>query len=342
MATVTPSVSAVIPTLGASPWLASTLASLRRSAGDAQLELIVVDQGTEPVPREHVVEADQVIRLDVNLGFAGGTNAGIEAAQGDWIATVNDDVLVMPDWLPALLEAIAVRPDVVAVQGINLRWQPPSEPASEPKDKLILPLEEAPGTRADGAGIAWNRWLQALQIDHGEVPESPTAPPHPVFGVSATAALYRRSALETVRLTGGASKGVFDGQLESYYEDVDLACRLRQCGTAWTVPAARAWHAASTTGKTRPRRRLRQLYGNRHLVLARALGRSYGLCLPRLLLRDVGDLVGSPVRADLRGTVDDVTGILSGWMRALRHLPSYIHFGQRLDDLFDSRFRRDA
>lgn len=329
-----PSVSAVIPTLGASPWLAATLTSLRRSAGDLQLELIVVDQGTEPVPGDHVAQADQVIRLDANLGFAGGTNAGIEVAHGEWIATVNDDVLVTPGWLPALLEAVAGRPAVIAVQGINLRWRPASGPSGE---LLVLPQEMAE-TRVDGAGIAWNRWLQALQIGHGEVPPSPVEPAHLVFGVSATAALYRRSTLEEVRLTGDTSRGIFDAQLESYYEDVDLACRLRRHGQALTVPGARAWHAASTTGNTRRRRRLRQLCGNRHLVLARALGRSYLPYLRRLLVRDLRDLGATLLRADL----DGVTGILGGWMRAVRYLPSYWHRGHRLDDLFDSRFRVDV
>ena len=129
-------VSAIIPTLGRSPLLVPCLEALRRDGG-AALEIVVVDQGEEPVELPNGL-ADRVVRPGRNLGFAGGTNAGIKAASGNLVATVNDDVLVEPGWTAALTEALAADPRAAAAQGVNL-------------------LLDAPD-RTDGCGLAWNRW----------------------------------------------------------------------------------------------------------------------------------------------------------------------------------------
>ena len=66
-------------------------------------------------------------------------------------------------------------------------------------------------------GIDWNPWWQAVQIGHGRPAPPVTAEPREIFGVSATAALYRRAALQDL------GEETFDPDLGSYYEDVDLA-----------------------------------------------------------------------------------------------------------------------
>ncbi|HYG65193.1 MAG TPA: hypothetical protein VEL74_21610, partial [Thermoanaerobaculia bacterium] len=153
--------------------------------------------------------------------------------------------------------------------------------------------------------------------------------PREVFGVSATAALFRRSALP--------AGDVFDPRLGSYYEDVDLAVRLRADGwRALLVPAARARHAGSATGKTLGSRRWRLIHGNRHLVAARLLGRSYWTRLPRLVLRDLVDLG----RAALTGEGALAAGIAGGWGRAARLLPGFARRGAPAVPLRDvARFR---
>jgi GT2 family glycosyltransferase len=261
-------VTAVIPTLGRSPWLLPCLEALRQDAGPA-LEIIVVDQGEQPLD---LPLADRVIRPERNLGFAGGTNLGIAAASREYVATVNDDALVEPGWTARLVEELDRNPRAAAAQGVNLL------------------LDD----RVDGCGIEWNRWGQAVQVGHGE-PAPTFSEPREVWGVSATAAVYRREV------------AVFDPHLVSYYEDVELAGRLRSAGwTALLVPAARARHAGSATGSTMSRERWRLIYGNRWLVASRRLW-------PRMLLRDVLDLG----RAILHGDGARAAGIPSGWIRAL-------------------------
>lgn len=296
-----PSLSAVVPTIGASPWLADALAALRRDGGE-RLEIVLVDQGADPVELAPRL-ADRIVRPGENLGFAGGAERGIAEATGELVALVNDDLIVEPGWCATLREALADEPRVAAVQGVNLRLAEPD--------------------RVDGCGIGWNRSWQAVQEGDGEAAPPPSAPPREIFGVSATAAIYRRSALAAAALPGGR---IFDSRLGSYYEDVDLAGRLRAAGyRARLVPAARARHAGSATGD-RAGTRLPLVYANRHLVLARLLGRAFWARLPLFVWRDLRDLA----RALSTGRLRQVAAIGRGWLRAARRLPAFAHRGAPL------------
>src|SRR5688500_6218398 len=245
------SISAVVPTLGASPLLRPCLEALRSQ--QPPIEIVVVDQSAQGAPGTDIRVADavagladRVVTTSGNLGFAAGTNAGILAATGSWIATVNDDAVVAPGWAAALLGALEARPGAGSAQGVVVRRDRPGE--------------------TDGAGLAWNAALQAIQLGHAKAAPSAQAPTREVFGVSATAAWYRRSALAAVALPDGA---IFDPRLGSYYEDADLACRLRAAGwSAFLVPAARAEHAGSLSSRHDRLGRWSQLRGNRWLVLA--------------------------------------------------------------------------
>src|SRR5215472_4458567 len=106
-----PAVTAVVPTLGRSPWLAACLLALRRQEGERvrPLEIVVVDQSPRPLALPSGL-ADRVLRPERNLGFAGGTNLGIAAAGGELLATVNDDAIVAPGWLAALATALRADP----------------------------------------------------------------------------------------------------------------------------------------------------------------------------------------------------------------------------------------
>lgn len=300
-------VAAVVPTIGASPHLERCLGALRREG----VETVVVYQGTGEPPAAAVRLADRVLRLPANLGFAAATNLGIAATAGEYVAAVNDDAVVEPGWAAGLVAALDADPRTAATQGSNGMLDDPS--------------------RLDGRGLEWNRWWQAVQVGHGEPvadlpPQGePSGAVEEVFGVSATAAVYRRSALEAV--SGVRADGrlqIFDEGLGAYYEDADLAGRLRRAGwTALWVPAARALHAGSLTGDRRRRWRLTRIYGNRWAVAARCLGRRFPAAVPRMAARDLADLARALGRADLAAAA----GIACGWVRAVRLLPASIHRG---------------
>jgi GT2 family glycosyltransferase len=295
---LSPKITAVVLTLGRSPLLVPCLEALRREGG-SEIEIRVVDQGETPVVLPAGL-ADQVLRPRKNLGFAAGNNLGMATAAGDWVATVNDDAVVEPGWLPALIAALEADPGAAAAQGVNVQLAAPD----------IM----------DGCGLAWNDWWQAIQLGHGKPVSGLATGVREIFGASATAAVYRRSALKRVA-PGGE---VFNPRLFAWYEDVDLAVRLRAAGwRALLVPAAQVRHAGSTTGRTLSRERWRLLYGNRWLVAARLLGRELWPRIPLLAARDLIDLV----KAALKGDLEMAFGIPGGWGRALRHLPGFARRG---------------
>jgi len=319
-------VSAVIPTLGASPYLAACLRALRADGVD---EIVVVAQGVEEQAAERDEPrakdlaalrplADVWLDLPPGGGFTVATNRGIEVATGEYLATVNDDAVVQNGWRTALIAALEANPTVAAVQGVNLRMVG-SAPASTGEDQAGAAAGDKGPGEVDGWGLGWNRWWQAVQLGHGEPPPPVDAPPRPVFGVSATAALYRREALDQV--------GLFDERLISWYEDADLAVRLRAAGwEALSVPAARAHHAGGTTAARLPRKYATLLYANRWLVVARLRGHRFPLALPRLFLRDLADLV--------RSAVSPLT-LLQAWLRALGLLPRFAHPRYALKSMAD-------
>ena len=305
-------VTAVVPTLGRSPHLAPCLAALRREGARA----VVVSQG-KVAPDLPPGLAAQVVSLERNRGFAAGTNRGLALAEGELVAMVNDDCIVQPGWLAALAEALAADPGAAAAQGVNLRLDEPG--------------------RVDGCGIGWNRSWQAVQVGRGAPAPPLGEPAREVFGVSATAALFRRVALAAVALPAGQ---VFDLRLGSYYEDVDLAVRLRAAGyRALLVPRARTLHAGGATGRGLGARRLAWIYGNRYLVLGRLLGGGFLPRLPGLAWRDAKDLG----RVLMAGEGSAAAGILAGWARALARLPGFLRRGEPLVPLAVlARFSEEA
>lgn len=294
----------IVPTLGQSPYLAACLRALRQA--EAAEILLVVPQSLAPESldlgdAQRIV--DRWIRAD-RPGFSAANNAAFASPSHPFVATVNDDAVVEPNWLRQLLDRLSRSPDAAAVQGLNLQWD---------------------GQAVDGCGIGWNRWWQAVQIGHG-LPAKSFDPPDEIFGVSATAAVYRLEALRQVAL----EHGPFDESLYAYYEDVDLAARLRAVGwSAFCVPEARARHAGSMSGRRLPFGGRQLIHANRHLILARMLGRSWWRHWPRIATRDALDLGGRLMSRDLRGA----GGIVAAAGRILRHLSAYAHLGPATLDL---------
>ncbi len=293
-------VVAVVPSLGLGPELERMLGALRTELAPARGGLVWVHQEGHAEPPALEAPGERLIRLARPVGFARAANLGVAAAESaERVALVNDDATLEPGWLAALDRALDRRPDAAAAQGVNL-------------------LGDGSG-RADGWGLDWNRWRQAIQVGHGEPPPPPDHAPIEVFGVAATAALFRLDALAAL-----GAPGPFDERLGSYYEDADLALRLRARGhSALAVPAARASHAGGASAGRAPARRWRMIYGNRWAVVARGAGRRLPLETPRLAARDLADLL----RALAGGDLVRAGGILGGWVRAARLLPRFARSG---------------
>ena len=137
-----PSIAAVVPTLGTSPYLRRCLEALGGPA--VGVRRYVVLQGEINAAADWAPFAERVIGAPARLGFSAATNLGLSAAlvtpdagTTEWVATVNDDAVVEPGWANALRATLERDPRAASAQGVNLRLLDPE--------------------RVDGWGLAWNR-----------------------------------------------------------------------------------------------------------------------------------------------------------------------------------------
>lgn len=175
-------------------------------------EVILVDNASSDGAVDALAPRDwlTVIRSPDNVGFAAGNNLAANAATGRYLVTLNPDAFAEPGWLDALIRAADRHPDAGSVASVQLL--------------------DGDTDRFDGLGDPYAPWGAAWRGGRGglAVPVAESA----VFGPCAAAALYRRAAFEAV---GGFCERFF-----CYYEDVDLALRLRRAGwrcvvTPWAV-----------------------------------------------------------------------------------------------------------
>jgi GT2 family glycosyltransferase len=215
-------VSVVVPTWNGASHTLACLAALARQTRPPD-EIIVVDNGSSDDTVALVARHHPAVRLLANrhnTGFARATNQGILAARGATIVTLNNDTAPEPDCLDALVSVLDADPGLGA-------------------SAAILVFAHRPH-RVNAAGIAVSRDLAALDAALGQPVAALPPAPWSVFGASGGGAAYRRAALDDA--------GLFDERFFAYWEDVDLAWRLRLRGWgALAVPAARVAHAYSAT-----------------------------------------------------------------------------------------------
>jgi GT2 family glycosyltransferase len=241
-------------------------------------EIIIVDNassdGTRAVLREFETRA-RVIYNDANRGFAAGQNQAIALAHGDWMFSLNPDVILMPDFLSKLIAAAGTGEKIGALCGKLLRWKPG---ASDERSNTI-----------DSTGIHFLRNLRHLDRGSDETDRGQYERREYVIGATGAAALYRRKMVEDISVGGE----FFDEDFFAYREDADVAWRAQLMG--WRclyVPEAVAWHVRRVTPE-----RFRQLPDeiNRHSIknrfLMRAKNISAGLYLRLLIPITARDLL---------------------------------------------------
>jgi len=234
---MTPLVSVVIVNFNGKKFLDDCLSSLSRQTY-RDFEVILVDNGSSDGSAGYVRERYPSVILvgtGKNLGFAGGTNAGICAAQGAFIFTLNNDTITDPHLLEEIIKPM--QGDLcVGMCGA----------------KMLLP-----DGRIDSTAICLSRSGSAWDRGKGEPDRGQYDTAEEIFGPCAGAALYRRSMLDEI--------GLFDEDFFLYFEDVDLAFRGRLAGwKCWYVPSARVVHIYGGTAGIRSD--IWSYYTNRNFV----------------------------------------------------------------------------
>lgn len=260
-----PTPTIYIPTLNGGPNLDRCLASLE--AQTTKPHVVVADNGDGDGCAALLRERHpQVIRVGFgrNLGFGTALNRAIREAGEGPIVLLNDDAVAEPQLIERLL-ADAGRAEMVAA---------------------VLLGERDPG-RIDSAGVLVDQTLMAFDYLCGARADSALGAADPL-GPTGGAALYDRAAFEAV--------GGFDERIFLYYEDVDLALRLRASGAGCVLsPRARAIHGYSLTLGARSAPKYARTGWSRGYLLrrygvlsspsraAQALGREAAICAGQLL-----------------------------------------------------------
>jgi glycosyltransferase involved in cell wall biosynthesis len=149
-------VSVVVPTKDRPDYLGVTLRSLRDQDLAEPYEIVVVDDGDDPgTPAAAAEVGARVLRPRVGHGPNTARNTGIEDAEADLIALVDDDVFAPRGWLRAMLEGAARHPDADAYGGpIHARFEGPAPRGCGREGPPITSLDLGPGDRE--ADLVWS------------------------------------------------------------------------------------------------------------------------------------------------------------------------------------------
>ncbi|MEO8670433.1 MAG: glycosyltransferase [Tahibacter sp.] len=222
---VAPRVSIVIPVFNKIDYTIACLRSLNDHADGIAIEVIVVDDASSDETPQSLarVEGVRYHRNAQNLGFVGSCNAGAALATGEFVLFLNNDTVVAPGWLTALLRCFAEEPDAGLVGA-----------------KLVYPdgrLQEAGGiVFRDASGWNYGRFDDPGDPRYNFRREADYC--------SGAAILLRRALFEQL--------GGFDMRYApAYYEDTDLAFAVRAAGLkVYYEPASTVIHFEGITAGT--------------------------------------------------------------------------------------------
>ncbi len=199
-----PQVSIIVPVYNKWVYTAACLRSLLEVKGKFSFEVIVVDDQSSDETAEYLANIDGLIHLrnKRNLGFVGSCNRGARHARGEFLVMLNNDTQVLEGWLDELIDTFEREP-LAGLVGARLVYPDGS-------------LQESGGiVFNDGSGWNYGRGKQA------ENPEF----------LFLREADYCSGACIALKTKYFQEIGAFDERYApAYYEDTDLAFRVRESG----------------------------------------------------------------------------------------------------------------
>lgn len=211
-------------------------------AGAGVENVIVVDNGSTDGSVDFLSakfgSALEIVGLETNMGFAKGSNAGIQQAlvrNADWIFLMNNDTFVAADFVEQLEHAIQIGGSTYSLFSPMILYYDLPKIIWSLGDRLV------PGTM-----IGINPYI-GKNAESFQFPEI-----FPVDFVNGCGMLVHRKVYQTV--------GMMDTRLFIYHEEVDLCWRVRLAGFRMAaVPNAKMWHKISSImGKQKPKTRYLQ------------------------------------------------------------------------------------
>jgi GT2 family glycosyltransferase len=165
-----------------------------------RLELILADNASTDGSREFMQQRFPQVRMLTmphNYGFSRANNLAAAQASGKYVAFLNNDMRVEPNWLTELVKPVLAAPDVVAAGSRILSWD---------------------GKRIDFAGSLHNFYGHGWQVGYGDEHIDDYAGDREILAPCGGAMLIDRQVFLDV--------GGFDEDFFAYFEDTDLGWRL--------------------------------------------------------------------------------------------------------------------
>lgn len=292
---VTADVTVVIVSWNSEQWLKQCLSHLTMQTLPPKAVVVVDNASTDGSARlvEQFAQV-QLIRAESNLGFAAGNNLALRECTTEFVALLNPDAFVEPDWLEQLIAGARRHPEAAAFGSRQLTWSAPD-------------ILDGTGDAYHLSGLVWrSRWGARQQ------PEDLRE--HAIFSPCAAAAMYRRAALEEV--------GGFDEDYFCYVEDVDLGFRLQLAGyQAIYVPQAVVQHVGSATSGG-SHSDFCVFHGHRNVVWTYVKNMPallFWLCLPLHLLFNLAALLrfslSGQARVIFRAKAEALRGLPAMWRK---------------------------
>ena len=231
------SLAVVVPVWNGRPLVEKLLASVARQTLRPDRILVVDNGSTDGAPETARELGAEVISMGRNAGFAPAVNRGIREAGAEWIAVLNSDVELAPDYL-ALLTGTG-------------SWFATGR---------ILSADDS--GRVDGTFDLVCRGATAWRAGNGCADGPAWRVRRPIWSPPWTAAVFRAALFEKA--------GLLEERFESYLEDVDFGMRCAALGLAGEyVPDAVAWHRGSAALGRWHRDTVRRISRNQAWLLAR-------------------------------------------------------------------------
>ncbi|WP_374949288.1 glycosyltransferase family 2 protein [Mucilaginibacter sp.] len=208
------------------------------------LEIIVVDNASRinPVPGWLTKYPDiKFIRSEVNLGFAGGNNLGINNATGDYFFLVNNDTEFTPGLVEKLAEVMESQPKVGAISPLIKYFTKPD-------------LIQYAGFTLVNYYTGRNNAIGKGQMDNGQ------------FNNLKGQTGYCHGAAMMVKREATKKAGLMAENFFLYFEEVDWGERFNRAGyQAWVRGDAVIYHKESVSvGKNSP---VKEYFMNRNRIL---------------------------------------------------------------------------
>lgn len=227
------------------------------------MEVIVVDDASndkspELVETKYSKYGVKVIKLKQNVGPAAASNVGVYESRGKYVAFLDNDTEVSPNWLEYPLKLMEMREDIAVIQPLLLK-----------KDGKI-----------DSVGHYFHTLGQGMETTF--LSEAFTTNFFEVFGAKQAAMIVRLDALK--------KSGGFDERYFFYFEDTDLCWRLRLLGYKIVVcPRSVVYHEG---GHIMSKKKARvMLYRERNSLLTMIKNYSLRNLMKWLPLRLILDLM---------------------------------------------------